>query len=57
MSCTHNCRQGRDCTCYRVNFDPLGEPVDQSPPWTAPDLLIVLLAVLCIVGLVTGVFK
>ncbi len=57
MSCTQNCNQGRACNCYRANFDALGQPVDQAPPWTAPDLLIVLLAVLCIVGLVSGVFK
>jgi hypothetical protein len=57
VSCTQNCNQGRACNCYRANFDALGQPVDQAPPWTAPDLLIVLLAVLCIVGLVSGVFK
>ena len=57
MSRSHNCRQGRACDCYHANFDQLGNPIDQTPPWTAPDLLIVLLSVLCIVGLVSGAFK
>lgn len=55
--CNQNCQQGRTCDCYHTNFDQLGNPIDQTPPWTAPDLLIVLLSVLCIVGLVSGVFK
>ena len=59
--CNFDCRQGRDCparlTTYKKEFDHLGNPIDQTPPWTAPDLLIVLLSVLCIVGLFSGVFQ
>ena len=56
--CNQDCQQGRTCDCYRSNFTHLGEPVTHTPPpWTIPDLLIVLLSVLCIVGLVSGAFK
>ena len=57
MSCNHNCNQGRSCDCYHANFDQLGNPIEQTPPWHPADLLVLLLAFLCIVGMVTGVFK
>ena len=43
---------------YSANFDTLGKPVEQTPPpWNAPDIMVVALAVLCIVAIVAGVFK
>ena len=57
MSCNHNCNQGRSCDCYHANFDQLGNPIEQTPPWHPANLLVLLLAFLCIVGMVSGVFK
>ena len=62
MCMNHGCNQGRNCparlTSYKANFDHLGEPLKQEPaPWTAADLLIVLLAVVCIVAIASGALK
>lgn len=51
-----NCNQGRDCpNAYRVNFDHLGNPVDQTPPFRISDLVIIAIAVLGTVALLSGV--
>lgn len=47
---------------YAMNFDALGKPIDQAhrpspPPWTAPDLIAVFFAVLCISAIAAEVFK
>ena len=56
-TCNHDCIQGRSCNCYRINFDELGQPVEQKSPLTIADFLISLLSVLCIVALVSGVLR
>ena len=30
MSCTQTCNQGRECTCYRSQFDQLGERISNK---------------------------
>jgi len=56
VSCNHNCQQGRTCDCYRSNFDQLGQPVEHPSPLTMADFLTAVFAVLCIVGMVSGIF-
>lgn len=56
MSCTHNCSQGRQCTCYKVHFDEFGQERN-PPPWTVPDMLMVAFFILTLVGLMTGIFQ
>lgn len=55
--CNQDCNQSRTCpNDYRVNFDHLGNPIDKTPPLRVSDLLMIALSVLCIVGLISGVF-
>ena len=57
MSCNHNCQQGRACDCYRINFDLLGQPVDEKSPLTLSDFLVAAFSVLCVIGFVSGIFS
>jgi hypothetical protein len=43
MSCSHNCNQGRNCTCRQACELPID--IDQSSPW--PLRLVDLLIVIC----------
>jgi len=55
MSCTHKCTQGRACTCYRLHFDQLGQPVTPNP-YRLQDLALCAVAMAFVIGLATGAF-
>ena len=56
MNCTHDCNQGRSCTCYRGNFDHLGQPYKLESAWTKADMAIVAITIFSATGLIFGWF-
>ena len=53
MACNHQCNQGRECTCYRANFDQFGK--SRSVEFRTADLIICIIAVAVIAALFSGV--
>jgi hypothetical protein len=56
---THGCNQSAGCAAhaYKAHFDHLGQPVDQTPPWHAADLMVIAFSVICLAGMVAGIFQ
>lgn len=40
---------------YHDNFDHLGEPVEQTAPWTLPDFFVCAFLVFVVCALLSGV--
>ena len=53
MACNHQCNQGRECTCYRANFDHVGQ--SRAAELRTADLIICIIAIAVIAALFSGV--